>query len=202
GQGGGGGAHGAGDEHPEGGQHADRSRGDDADLAYVERAGDAGKKGGEGEEEGVEGGGGVAGEEPPRLAVADGYQHLPRRRVDDVATEQIRPAQAERGDHVEPSLRRGLVEGKAEHGLESGESVGAAQVHRVPVEGEPGAEGEGLGDDREIHAADPAPEGEEAEDESDHARYDNDGEQREGRAVERLPEERQLGDAVPDHEVR
>src|SRR5262249_59430713 len=45
------------DDHLDRGQHADPSRRDDADLPYVERAGDAGQTRGDREHEQLEGGG-------------------------------------------------------------------------------------------------------------------------------------------------
>jgi hypothetical protein len=101
---------------------------------------------------------------------------------------KVRRAEAEGGDDVEAALGSRLVERKPKHGLEAGESVGAAEVHGVAIEGEPRAQGEGLGDDREIDAANAAPEREEAEDQCDDAGNHHHREESEERAAEGLPE--------------
>src|SRR4029450_8225015 len=110
-------------------------RGDDADLADIERARHPGQAGGHREHEELEGGGRVAAEEPARLAVPDGHEHLPRRSTHDPAAKKVRGAEAEGGDDVEAALGSRLIEGKPEHRLEAGESVGAAEVHGVAIEG-------------------------------------------------------------------
>ena len=91
--------------------------------------------------------------------------------------------------------------GEAEHGLEAGEPIGAAEVHRVAVEREPGAQGQRLRDDREVHAADPATEREVAEREAEDGGHQDDRRQREGAGVERLPEQREFRHPIPHHEV-
>ena len=194
--------HGDPDDHLDGGKHADTGGCDDADLPDVEGAGQSSQHGRDSEHEHLEGGGRVATEEHAGLAVADGHQHLPGGRADDPSAEQIGAAEEERGDHVEATLRPGRVEGEAEHGLEPAEPVGAPQVHGVAVEGEPRAEGEGLGDDGEVHAADAAAKREEAEDGGEQAGNENHREQGEPCAVERLPEQGQLRHTVPHHEIR
>ncbi len=143
----------------------------------------------------------VAGEEHASLAVADGDQHPARRGAGDVAAQEKGAAEAEGGGHVEPPLGRGAVQGEAEDGLEAAQPVGAAQVHRVPIEHQPRAQREGLGDDREVDPADAAAEREVAEHEREQRGHHHDREQSERHAVERLPEERQIGHPVPHHEV-
>src|SRR5262249_61049754 len=88
------------DDHLEGGQPPDPRGGDDAALADVERPRHPGQARGDREDEELESGRRVAAEKDARLAVANGHQYLARRGVDDVAAEQIRPAQAEGGAAV------------------------------------------------------------------------------------------------------
>jgi hypothetical protein len=90
---------------------------------------------------------------------------------------------------------------EAEDRLEVGQPVRPAEVHLVAVEYEPDAERERLRDDREVHAADPAPECQIAKGQPEERRDEHDGQQGEGAAVEGLPEERERRDLVPHHEV-
>ena len=90
---------------------------------------------------------------------------------------------------------------EAEDVLEVGEAVVAAEAEIVAEEGEHQGEGHRLGDDRQVDAGDPAPEGEPAEDEGERAGHQHDHEQGVREEVEAVPGERQLLPVEEDHEV-
>ena len=90
-----------------------------------------------------------------------------------------------------PSLQRAQV----------GHAVDAAGIALLPDDQDGQDRGDGLGDDREIGAADAALEHRRADDQGEQAGHQDDGENGEGETVERLPEQRQRGDLIPVHEI-
>ena len=87
-------------------------------------------------------------------------------------------------------------------GAQVGHAVDAAGVALLPDDQDGQDRGDGLGDDREIGAADAALEHRGADDQGEQAWDQDDGENGEGETVERLPEQRQRGDLIPVHEIR
>ena len=83
-----------------------------------------------------------------------------------------------------------------------GDAVDAAGVALLADDQDRQDGGDRLGDDGEIDAADAPLEHRDADDQRQQRRHQRHRDQREGQAVERLPEPRQRGDLVPVHEVR
>ncbi len=83
-----------------------------------------------------------------------------------------------------------------------GDAVDAAGITLLADDQDGQDRSDGLGDDGEIDAADPAFEHRSTDQEGKERRNDQDGQNGECQAVERLPEERQLGDLIPVHEIR
>ena len=86
-------------------------------------------------------------------------------------------------------------------GAQVGHAVDAAGVALLSHDQDGQDRGDGLGDDREIGAADAALEHRGADDQGKDARHQDDGGDGKGEAVERLPEQRQRGDLIPVHEI-
>ena len=82
-----------------------------------------------------------------------------------------------------------------------GDAVDAAGVTLLADDQDGQDRRDGLGDDGEIDAADPPLEHRRADQEGKERRNDQDRQDGECQAVERLPEERQLGDLIPVHEI-
>ena len=87
-------------------------------------------------------------------------------------------------------------------GAQVGHAVDAAGIALLPHDQDGQDRGDGLGDDREVRAADAALEHRGADDQREQAGHQDDGENGEGETVERLPEQRQRGDLIPVHEIR
>ena len=86
--------------------------------------------------------------------------------------------------------------------LEVGQAVVAAEPEIVAEEAEHQREGQRLGDDRQIDAGDAAAEREPAEHEGQHAGHSHDHEERVGKVLEAVPEDRKLRPVQEHHEVR
>ena len=80
-----------------------------------------------------------------------------------VLAEHIGPAEAQHRDDVKRELRSRLRETEAQNRLEVRQAVRPTQVRFVPIEDQPGHQGQGLRDDREIDTADPAAKGKKPE---------------------------------------
>ena len=118
------------------------------------------------------------------------------------AREEHGAEQQEAADEIEDVFGAVGADVPAEQRAQIGDAVDAAGV-ALPADDQDGQHGgERLGDDREVDAADAPLEHGGAEDEGRDRRHHNDRDQRERQRLERDPEERQLGDLVPVHEVR
>ena len=91
-----------------------------------------------------------------------------------------------------PALQRAQV----------GDAVDAAGVTLLTDDQDGQDRGDRLGDNGEIRTADPPLEHRSADNEGEDRRNRDDCEDRESQAVERLPEERELRELIPVHEVR
>ena len=83
-----------------------------------------------------------------------------------------------------------------------GDPIDAAGIALLAHDQDGQDRSDGLGDDGEIDAADPAFEHRSTDQEGKERRNDQDGQNGECQTVERLPEQRQLGDLIPVHEIR
>ncbi len=82
------------------------------------------------------------------------------------------------------------------------DAVDAAGVALLADDQDGQDRGDRLRDDREVDAADAPLEHRGSDDEGEESRHQHDHQDRQRQAVERLPEERNLGDLIPVHEVR
>ena len=122
----------------------------------------------------------IAEEAHAALGVADRHQDPAELGCDDEAAQRdsARPSAIADDDDRAPSRVGRRLQVEAEHVLEIGQAVIAAEAHVVAEEGEQQRIGQRLGDDREIDAGDARAEGEQAEDQGEQARHQHDHRQR------------------------
>jgi len=119
-----------------------------------------------------------------RFGVADRHQHLAEFGRDDGAAHGERGRQRDAGDAKQRVAGARRLNVEAEHVLEVGEAVVAAEAEIVAEEAEHQREGERLGDDRQIDAGDAAAEREPAEHEGEETGHQQHHHGRVGERVE------------------
>jgi len=143
----------------------------------------------------------VAGEADAILLVAHRDQDAPELAHGDEARQQHGAEQKKAADEIEDVFRAVWTDVPAEQRAQVGDAVDAAGV-ALPADNQDGQHGrQRLGDDGEVDAAHSALEHRGAEDERGDRRHREHGEQRERQRLERDPEERQLRELVPVHEI-
>ena len=172
------------------------------DLRHVERSGEPRDAGREREGEELEGFDPIAEEPRPALGIADRRHHRSEPRPRDEEANDETSRQREAGCREERRARAAGLQVEAENVLEIGQTVIAAEAHVVAKEREHEREGQRLGDDREIDAADPRAKREEPEEIGKQARHQEHHDGREPELIEAVPVPGQLAPVEEDHEIR
>src|ERR1700733_14119933 len=189
------------DHHFDRGHDTDKGWRHEADLQRKHGAADGGEYRRQGEGKYLEIRDTVTGEADAVLLVA--HRHQNAAEFSEANELRYDDANEQAGDFEEIQYELGVVgpDVPALQRAQIGDAVNAAGVTLLADDQNGQDRGDGLGDDGEIDAADPALEHRSTNQEGKERRNDQDGQNGECQTVERLPEERQLSDLIPVHEI-
>ena len=196
-------AHGHPNHHLNGEGNSHVLRRNDAGLHGEQRPANAGQTTGNGKHDGLEQGGIEAGEAQPWFVITNGDQHIAEAAPHHPAHKQPSQKHQHAGEPEEVPLHLwGPHHLTKQLGHIGFEAIGAIDQLLLPVEEVEKHQQRSLGEDREVDPLDAVAEHHVPQQRSQQCWHQPDGNQREQRVVKRLPEKRQLINAVQAEELR